>query len=417
MEEAAKKNVSFNWKQFVIWMAALVIGCGLGMIGNSQVNGFCDFIATIYTKLFKFVAVPTIALAVMTTLATLGTKKNTGKIFLHTIIFTLLTTIAASAVGALLYDTIAPENLSTEMIETGKEKLDSSDSTKNLKAHSVYDHILNVVPDNIVNPVSSGNVLSILLVSAAVGIAIAMMKQTENVQTLLRGILGLQELLFALIRGLVWALPLGIVAFAAQLATQLSAEVAIGSIGKYVAVVLGGNLLQFFVILPLFLLICRINPLKVFKNMAPAVVMAFCTKSSTATLPVTVSSAENNLKAKPEVARFVLPICCTINMNGCAAFILVTSLFVLQNGGMELTFSTILLWILISVISAIGNAGVPMGCFFLTLSLMTGMDAPIGILGIILPIYTIIDMVETGVNVWSDSCVCAMVDKKIPASE
>lgn len=417
MDEAAKKNVSFNWKQLIIWMAALIIGCGLGMIGNGHINGFCDFIATIYTKLFKFVAIPTIALAVMTTLATLGTKKNTGKIFLHTIIFTLLTTIAASAVGALLYDTIAPENLSTEMIETGKEKLDSSDSTKNLKAHSVYDHILNVVPDNIVNPVSSGNVLSILLVSAAVGIAIAMMKQTENVQTLLRGILGLQELLFALIRGLVWALPLGIVAFAAQLATQLSAEVAIGSIGKYVAVVLGGNLLQFFVILPLFLLICRINPLKVFKNMAPAVVMAFCTKSSTATLPVTVSSAENNLKAKPEVARFVLPICCTINMNGCAAFILVTSLFVLQNGGMELTFSTILLWILISVISAIGNAGVPMGCFFLTLSLMTGMDAPIGILGIILPIYTIIDMVETGVNVWSDSCVCAMVDKKIPASE
>ena len=102
MEEAAKKNVSFNWKQFAIWMAALVIGCGLGMIGNSQVNGFCDFIATIYTKLFKFVAVPTIALAVTTTLALLGAKKNTGKIFLHTIIFTLLTTIAAAAVGALL---------------------------------------------------------------------------------------------------------------------------------------------------------------------------------------------------------------------------------------------------------------------------------------------------------------------------
>lgn len=104
-------------------------------------------------------------------------------------------------------------------------------------------------------------------------------------------------------------------------------------------------------------------------------------------------------------------------MNGCAAFILVTSLFVMQNGGAELTFSTVLLWILIAVISAIGNAGVPMGCYFLTLSLMSGVGAPIGILGIILPIYTIIDMIETGVNVWSDSCVCAMVDKKVPAAE
>jgi Na+/H+-dicarboxylate symporter len=97
-------------------------------------------------------------------------------------------------------------------------------------------------------------------------------------------------------------------------------------------------------------------------------------------------------------------------MNGCAAFILVTSLFVMQNGGIALTLPTILLWILISVISAIGNAGVPMGCYFLTLSLMSGIGAPVAILGIILPIYTIIDMVETAENVWSDSCVASMVD-------
>ena len=98
-------------------------------------------------------------------------------------------------------------------------------------------------------------------------------------------------------------------------------------------------------------------------------------------------------------------------MNGCAAFILVTSLFVMQQGDTPITLSTILLWILIAVISAVGNAGVPMGCFFLTLSLMSGIGAPVAVLGIILPIYTIIDMVETAENVWSDSCVAAMVDK------
>ena len=100
-------------------------------------------------------------------------------------------------------------------------------------------------------------------------------------------------------------------------------------------------------------------------------------------------------------------------MNGCAAFILVTSLFVMQQGGVELTWPTILSWLLISVLSAVGNAGVPMGCYFLTLSLMSGIGAPVSVLGIILPIYTIIDMVETAVNVWSDSCVAAMVDKDL----
>ena len=172
-------------------------------------------------------------------------------------------------------------------------------------------------------------------------------------------------------------------------------------------------MLQFSVLLPLFLLLRGLNPVRTLAKMMPAVLMALFSKSSAATLPVTIQCAEERLKADPKVARFVLPICTTINMNGCAAFILVTSLFVMQQGGVELTWITMLTWLVISVLSAIGNAGVPMGCYFLTLSLMSGIDAPVAVLGIILPIYTIIDMVETAVNVWSDSCVCAMTDNDL----
>jgi Na+/H+-dicarboxylate symporter len=243
-----------------------------------------------------------------------------------------------------------------------------------------------------------------------VGIGLSKLPESENKTVVVKGLLGLQDLVFILIRGLIWTLPLGILAFEAQLSAQVSAGVVADSIGRYVLVVLGGNLIQFFIVLPLFLLARGLNPVYVLGRMMPAVLMALFTKSSAATLPVTMDTAENRLGVKKNVARFVLPICTTINMNGCAAFILVTSLFVMQNGGTPLTWSTILLWILISVISAIGNAGVPMGCYFLTLSLMSGIGAPVAILGIILPIYTIIDMVETAENVWSDSCVCAMTD-------
>ena len=407
MEKITQKN-GFNRKQFAIWMAALILGAILGACGISRLNTFFDFIAAVYTRLFKFAAVPTIALAITTTLASLGARRNAGKIFLHTIIYTLLTTVAAAGVGALLYKFIAPGNLPVELVRRGQADVPAS-----LGKFSYYDHLLSVVPDNVLTPVLSGNVLSILLISAAVGITLAVLRESENIRVLTQVINGLQELLFALIRALVWALPLGIVAYAAQLSAQMSAGVIVDSLGKYVAVVLGGNLLQFFVVLPLFLLARGLNPVKVFRNMLPAVLMALFTKSSAATLPVTVASAENNMKAKPEVARFILPICCTINMNGCAAFVLVTSLFVMQNNGVVLTLPVILLWILIAVVSAVGNAGVPMGCYFLTLSLMSGMGSAVGILGIILPIYTIIDMVETAVNVWSDSCVCAMVDKSL----
>ena len=398
----------FNGRQLALWITALVLGGILGTLGCAWLNEFFNFIASVYTRLFQFVAVPTIALAVTTTLALLGARKNTGRIFLHTISYTLLTTAAAALVGLLLYKVIQPGNLPLDAIQQGNTTV-----PENLGAISYYTHILSVIPNNILAPLSSGNVLSILLVAVAVGLVLSMKRESENIQVLLKGILGMQEVLFALIKGLVWTLPLGIVAFAAQLSAQVSAGFIIGSLGKYVAVVLGGNLIQFFIILPLFLLVRGINPIKVFRCMLPAVLMALFTKSSAATLPVTVASAENNLKAKEEVARFVLPICCTINMNGCAAFILVTSLFVMQNGGWVLTVPTILLWFFISIVSAIGNAGVPMGCYFLTLSLMSGIQAPIGILGIILPIYTIIDMIETAENVWSDSCVCAMVDQSL----
>ena len=394
-------------KNIVIWIGALVLGAILGVLEIEWLNALFNFIASSFTRLFQFVAVPTIALAVITTLASLGTKNNAGKIFAHTLTYTLLTTVSAAAVGLVLYIIIAPENLPEEVVRMG-----SVDVPQNLESLSYYDHILNVIPSNVLQPFINGNVLSILIIASSVGLALAFMPQSDNKEVLVKFFSALQELLFTLIRALIWALPVGIVAFAAQLSAQITAGVIVGSLGKYVAVILGGNIIQFFIVLPLFLLARGLNPLKVFRAMSPAVLMALFTKSSAATLPVTMRSAEDNLGVRPDVARFVLPICTTINMNGCAAFILVTSLFVMQNGGTVLTLPTMLLWLVIAVISAIGNAGVPMGCYFLTLSLMAGNGSPVGIMGIILPIFTIIDMVETAENVWSDSCVCAIVNKK-----
>ena len=390
-------------KKTILWIGALVVGALLGLLGISWLDEVMNFVATVYTRLFQLLAVPTIVLAVITTFATFGSK-GSGRIFGRTLLYTLLTTIAAAAIGALLYVAVAPGNLPVEALH-------QADGTiADAPQHSYYDHILSVIPNNVAKPFLEGNVLSLLLLAFAVGIGLSKLPESENKAVVVKGLLGLQDLVFLLIRGLIWTLPLGILAFAAQLSAQVSVGVVADSIGKYVLVVLGGNVIQFFIILPLFLLARGLNPVHVLGRMMPAVLMALFTKSSAATLPVTMDSAEQRLGVRKDIARFVLPICTTINMNGCAAFILVTSLFVMQNGGTSLTLGTILLWILISVISAIGNAGVPMGCFFLTLSLMSGIGAPVAVLGIILPIYTIIDMVETAENVWSDSCVCAMTD-------
>ena len=393
-------------KRTLIWIGALVVGAVLGLLGLDWLNEVMNFVATVYTRLFQLLAVPTIVLAVITTFATFGSK-GSGRIFGHTLTYTLLTTIAAASVGALLYVVIAPGNLPVLPTAEAEETA--------VGTMTYYDHLISIIPNNIVKPFFDGNVLSLLLLAFSIGIGLSKLPESENKSVITKGLLGLQELLFLLIRWLIVALPVGIVAFAAQLSAQVSAGVVADSIGKYVLVVLSGNALQFFVVLPLFLVSRGLNPIHVLSRMMPAVLMALFTKSSAATLPVTMDTAENRLGIRQNIARFVLPICTTINMNGCAAFILVTSLFVMQNGGTPLTITTIVTWIFISVVSAIGNAGVPMGCYFLTLSLMSGIGAPVAVLGIILPIYTIIDMVETAENVWSDSCVAAMVDHDLDA--
>jgi Na+/H+-dicarboxylate symporter len=381
------------------------LGALLGLLGIAWLDELMNFVATIYTRLFQLLAVPTIVLAVITTFATFGSQ-GSGRIFGRTLTYTLLTTISAAAVGAVLYVLVAPGNLPAEALGNSIEAVEGPQT-------SYIDHIISIIPNNIVKPFLEGNVLSLLLLAFAVGIGLSKLPDSENKAVVTKGLLGIQDLLFLLIKWLIWTLPLGIVAFSAQLSAQVSAGVVADSIGKYVLVVLVGNVIQFFVVLPLFLLARGLNPVYVLGRMMPAVLMALFTKSSAATLPVTMETAENRLGVRKNIARFVLPICTTINMNGCAAFILVTSLFVMQNGGITITLPTILLWIVISVVSAVGNAGVPMGCYFLTLSLMSGVGAPIAILGIIMPIYTVIDMIETAENVWSDSCVSAMVNKDL----
>lgn len=398
--------INSDKKQILIWILAFILGGILGCLNISKLNFIFNFIADVFARLFQFVAIPTIALAVISTLSKLGAKKNTGEIFIHAIKYTLFTTFIAAIIGLILYILFTPENISSNLII-------QNSNFQNAEKLTYYEHLLSVIPNNIIQPLLSGNILSVILMASAFGLGLSFMKDSENKIALLKVIYGMQELLFTLIQGLIYILPVGIMAFSAQFSCQIIKGNVIGSLGHYVAIVLLGNLIQTFIVIPLLLLSKKINPFFIFKKMFPALSTAFFTKSSAGTLPVTLTTVENNLKVNSKISRFVLPLCTTINMNGCAAFILITSLFVMQNSGFELTVPTMISWVFISVFAAIGNAGVPMGCYFLTASLMSSIGTPLGILGLILPIYTIIDMFETVENVWSDSAVCIAVNKDL----
>ncbi|MCR5084407.1 MAG: dicarboxylate/amino acid:cation symporter [Succinivibrionaceae bacterium] len=393
----------------IYYIAALALGTLLGLVANEEIYGAATFIGTIFTRLFSFVAVPVIALALVSTLAKLGTSRKSGAIFGHTIFYTLLTTVISAVVALTLYVTLAPENVPSDIAGTAMVP-------ESLQEESYLHHILSVIPSNILQPFVSGNVLSVLIVAALFGFAIAAQPEGRRKELMISLVFAGQDLLFTLIRWLIAVLPLGVIAFTTQLVHELGHGVQLGGLATYFTVVIGANLTQLLVVLPLLLLLRGINPLRIFRGMAPALMLALFSKSSAGTLPVTISCAEDNLRVDRRVSRFVLPICTTINMNGCAAFILATSLYLMQNAGVTLDATTLLTWIVIATVAAIGNAGVPMGCYFMTLSLVSSMGVPVQLMGVILPVYAVIDMIETSLNVWSDSCVCNIVNKDLGPS-
>lgn len=384
----------------VAYFLAIALGILAGIWENHYLMIVVQFISTVFIRLFKFLSIPIICVSIISSLSTLSQNNESAKIFRHTIFYTLSTTILAACVAASLYVLFTPANVAV----TGT----APDISNKLGSHSYLDYVESIVPDNFITPFQTANVLSVLLIAAAVGIAIAKMpRESKNQDLMITFFKASQDVLFTLVNWLIVVLPI----FVASLAQEVSHGVSLGGLGTYFALVISANLIQMFIVIPAFLMFKGFNPIKVAKGMLPALALAFFSKSSAATLPVTMRCAQQNLGEKPQVAQFVLPMCTTINMNGCAAFIFLTVVYLMQNAGLDIHPGVIVAWIFIATLAAIGNAGVPMGCFFLSASLLASMNVPILLMGVILPFYAVVDMIETSLNVWSDSSVSAMVDK------
>lgn len=394
-----------NIKIAIFYAIAIVLGAINGLWGYEYSILGADIIAKIFARLFRFIAIPVIATSVICTLASLGDDKKNLAIWKRTLLYTLSTTLAAASLSALLFNIYAPANV--------KVNVDSGIADTIASKGTYLDNLLNIVPDGIFNPIINGNVLGVLLMSLAIGIAINKMENSEPKRTITNFFVAIQDILFTFVKWLIAVLPIGIFGFVSGCFVEFSSGTEFSGLGVYFGAIITANLVQMFIILPAFLLLRGVNPIKVFSGSLKALTVAFLSKSSAATLPVTIECAEKNNCVDKRVSRFVLPICTTINMNGCAAFICITVLYLMQNAGVALSFGDYLIWIVIASIAAVGNAGVPMGCFFLSASLLSSMNVPILLMGIIMPFFNIIDMLETSLNVWSDSCVANMVNKDL----
>jgi len=394
-----------------VWalLVGVVAGCITGWWGNELVLLVAAHTTTIVKNLLELVSLPVIFLSIVSSIAGMENGHDAQLIGRRVLRYTLLTTVVAALVGLLLFLFIDPAG----GVAVAFDATIGGATT----VGSYWDFVLAMVPSNLVQVFSGkGSVMAVVFVGLLFGSAILSLGSKEKL--LLRdGFTALFSMMIAITRFILLAMPVAVWAFTALFVQSMySGNSHFAYIGWYVVTIVSANVVQGIFVLPFFLWVRGIAPYRLFTAFRPALGLAFVSKSSNMTLPVTLECAHKNAGISERVARFCLPLCATINMNGCAAFILITVLFVARLSGMPFGPWDMVAWVLLASAAAIGNAGVPMGCFFLTSAFLVHLNLPLEIMGLILPMYALLDMIETALNVWSDACVTAVVDRDLATS-
>jgi Na+/H+-dicarboxylate symporter len=394
----------------ILLFAALGAGLLTGWLDVSFFNKVASGTSDLFLRLLKLISLPIIFLAVTSTITGMKDLQEMRKMGRKVFLYTIGTTLVAASIALCLYVMIDPSQSAV-----GSD-LPGTLSDRGGQQKSYLSFLFNIIPSNIFQAFAESNVMGIVFVAILLSIAILFLPSEQK--TFLNKLFsGLFAAMIKVTSFIIALMPIAIWAFMTLLVKDLQQNYAhISRLMLFLACVVGANLIQGIVILPLLLKLKKLSPIKIFKGMVQPLTVAFFTKSSNATLPVAIRAAEKNLGISSRVAHFSLPLCSVINMNGCAAFILITVLFVSTVNGITFGTFDFIGWIFLATLAAIGNAGVPMGCFFLTSAFLVGMDIPLYMMGLILPFYTVIDMIETTLNVWSDVCITVAVDKDLATS-
>lgn len=392
--------------QPVLILIAAFLGAFAGFANIDFINSSAHIISDIFMRFLKLLSLPVITFALLSTISGLGNWNDLQRIGFRIVRYTLLTTVLAASIAALLFNVFTPQVESMSNISAiAPEHANCSYAT----------HLLNIIPNNMIQPFVEGNVIGVLFIALFFGLGILALpvEKRESIHILFAGFF---EAIMNLVSWLVSLMPIAVLVFVIEFMQEIRSGLEISQIFVYIAIVIGANIIQAFIVLPLFLKLKGIPVGKSFKGMMDALSLAFFSKSSIASMPLAIKCAEN-LGVSSKIARFSFPLCTTINMNACAGFIYITVLFVASSHGLVFSPLEKVMYIAVATVAAIGNAGVPMGCFFLASSLLTTMGVPLTLMGVILPVYALIDMVETAINIWSDACVTLMVDKELKLSK
>jgi proton glutamate symport protein len=408
-------KLKLHWQIAIALLLAVVAGSVSGTTAGLFGIAFYDvyaFIGTLFLNALKMLIVPLIVSSIVVGIAGIGSGESLGRLGGKTLGYYLATSLLAILIGLVMVNVVVPGVVDGQ---PAKDliglSVDSGAIQAKVAGHGagdVAEVFLRMVPVNIVAAAANGQMLGLIFFSLLFGFFMTKIQEAyaESVYNFWQGVYQTMMLITD------WVMkfaPLGVFALVAKVVASTGLA-AFKPLALFFATVLVALAVHFFLALPLLLrLLGRVNPLRQYRAMAPALLTAFSTSSSSATLPLTLECVEKNAGVSNRTSSFVLPLGATINMDGTALYECVAAMFIAQAYGIELSFATQFSIVMVALLTSIGVAGIPAASLVAISIILATIGLPAEAIGLILAVDRVLDMCRTTVNVFSDSCGAVII--------
>ncbi len=380
----------------------MILGIAAGIVFKDQAASLKP-IGTIFIRLISLIVVPLVFVSLFLGTASMGDLKKLGRIGSKTLLYYITTTLIAIIIGLALVNMVKPgENVK---LEAQHQDVTFQQPEKKI---SIVDNLINIIPTNPVRALVEGNMLQIIFLAILFGIAVTTISDPRR-QTLINWFDSFNEGIFKVIHMVMKLAPLGVFALIASTIGMFGFDVLV-SLLKYGIVVIVGLAIHASVIISIAVkMIGKVSPLKFWSAIRPAMVVAFSTSSSNATLPVTMESVEKGLNVPRVISSFVLPLGATINMDGTAIYQCISIFFIAQVYGIELSAAKMVIIVLSVVLASIGTAGAPMAGVLILVMILQSIGVPTEGIAMIMGVERIMDMSRTTVNIIGDASASVVI--------
>ena len=394
----------------IAMIVGLVVGLILFKTGQGHLVEYVKPVGTIFIRLLKMMIVPLVLSSIYMSMVNLGTPEQLGAMGRKAMAYYFVTTAIAVMIGLIFVNLINP-GVGADLGTQGLENL-SGNMAERVQAnkglwHTIIGVIVEAIPTNPFEAMAKSTVLQVIVFAIMFGWAtLYHMKESEPITKFMTS---LEHLSLVMVNGIMKFAPIGIFVLMLDVMAK-SGYGALISLSKYILTVIVGLLCH--AIFLMFIACWRLkkSPMFILKGIAPVLITAFSTSSSAATLPVTMTSVEENLGVHNETAKFVLPLGATVNMDGTALYESVAAIFIAQAYGIHLGIGQQIIIFMTASLAAIGAAAIP-GAGLITMSIVLGaVGLPLEGIGLILAVDRLLDMFRTTVNVFGDAVGTIVVD-------